>query len=96
MILDKPYQPILRNIFGLREIFVKTKYLQKSTNNNTFILDVYASSEPYSKVCVVLQGQSWIVLKTRAEKLDAHEMIQQIHQRMLSQFARSFFIKVHV
>ena len=58
MILDKLYQPILRNIFGLREIFVKTKYLQKSTNNNTFILDVYASSEPNSKVCVVLQGQS--------------------------------------
>ena len=58
MILDKPYQPILRNIFDLREIFVKVKNLQKSAKNISLILDVYASSEPYSKVCVVLQGQS--------------------------------------
>ena len=58
MILDKSYQPILRNIFGLREIFVKAKNLQKSTKNISLILDVYASGEPFSKVCVVWQGQS--------------------------------------
>ena len=59
MILHKPYERILRNVFNdLREIFVKAKNLQKSTKNISLILDVYASSEPFSKVCVVLQGQS--------------------------------------
>ena len=58
MILHKPYERILRNVFDLREIFVKEKNLQKSTKNISLILDVYASSEPFSKVCVVLQGQS--------------------------------------
>ena len=59
MILHKPYERILRNVFNdLREIFVKAKNLQKSTKNISLILDVYASSEPFSKVFVVLQGQS--------------------------------------
>ena len=59
MILHKPYERILRNVFNdLREIFVKAKNLQKSTKNISLILDVYASGEPFSKVCVVWQGQS--------------------------------------